>query len=76
MYIFFYGSKVQYMEVPRLRVKQELQLLAYVTATATPELRRICGIHRSSQQRPILNPLRGARDHTRILMDTSLVCFC
>ena len=32
------------------------------------------GLHHSSQQRQILNPLSKARDRTRILMDTSRVC--
>ena len=30
------------MEVPRLRVKSELQLLAYTTATATLDLSLFC----------------------------------
>ena len=34
-FFFFLGSHLQYMEVPRLRVKWELQLPAYTTATAT-----------------------------------------
>ena len=38
-YIFaFSGSHLQHMEVPRLGVKSELQLLAYATATAMPNL--------------------------------------
>ena len=32
--------------------------------------------HHSSQQHWILNPLRGARDQTCILMDASQICFC
>ena len=51
------------MEVPRLGVKLELQLLAYGTATATAmqDLSCVCDLHYSSWQR-ILNPLSGARD--------------
>ena len=30
------------MNVPRLGVKWELQLLAYITATATPDLSHVC----------------------------------
>ena len=36
------------MEVPRLDVKSELQLLAYTTATATQELSHVCDLHHSS----------------------------
>ena len=50
------------MEVPRLGVELELQLLAYATATAMPDLSRICDLHHSLQQRWILNPLSEARD--------------
>ena len=40
--IFFLGPPLQHMEVPRLGVKSELQLLAYTTATAMWDLSRIC----------------------------------
>ena len=52
------------MEVPRLgvRVELKLQLLAYTTAIAMPDLSCICYLHHSSQQYQILNPLRKARD--------------
>jgi len=58
------------MEIPRLGVESELQLLACTTATAMPDLSRICNLHHSSRQRWILNPLSEARDQTHILMDT------
>ena len=45
------------MEVPRL---------GRIGAVAT-------GLHHSSQQRWILNPLRKARDQTHVLMDASQV---
>ena len=64
------------MEVPRLGVELELQLLAYTTATATRDPSHICALHHSSQQHQILNPLSGARDQTSILMDTSQVPYC
>ena len=54
------------MAVIRLGVESELQLLASSTALAMPGLSYIC---------QILNPLREARDQTRILMDTSHVLF-
>ena len=61
------------MEVPRLGVESELQLQAYTTATATPDPSHVCDLHRSSQQRQILNPRSEARDGTHIFMDTSWV---
>ena len=36
---------MQHMEVPRLGVESELQLPASTTATATPDLSRICDLH-------------------------------
>ena len=59
------------MEVPRLGVESELQLLAYTTAAATPDLSCICDLPMSSQQHRILNPLSEAKGWTRILMGTS-----
>ena len=57
------------MEVPRLGVKLELQLLAHATATAMPELSLFCDLHHSLRQRWILNPLSEAGDQTSILME-------
>ena len=64
------------MEVPRLGVKLELQLLSYTTATDTWDLTEshICDLHHSLQQHWILNPLSGARNQTCI-MDSSQVHF-
>ena len=61
------------MDVPRLGVKLELQLLAYITATAMRDLSHICNLHHSSWQLEILNPLSKVRDLIHILMDTSWV---
>ena len=66
----FLQLHLQHMEVASLGVKLELQLLAYTTATATPDLSHICDLHHSSWQRRILNPLSEARDQTRIFTDT------
>ena len=67
---------LQYMEVPRLGVKLELQLLAYTTTTAMQDLSCICELHHSSGQHQIPDPLSKARDQTCILMDTSWIHFC
>ena len=61
------------MQVPRLGVEWELQLLAYTTATATQDPSRICDLHHDSQQCQILNPISEARDQTHLFMDTSWV---
>ena len=52
------------MEIPRLGVELELLLLTYTRATAKPDP----GLHHSSWQHRILNPLSDARDRTRNLM--------
>ena len=69
----FLGPHPQQMEVPRLGVELEVQPLAYARATAMPDPSSVCDLHHSSQQRRILNPLRKARDQTRILVDPSWV---
>ena len=72
----FFGSHLQYMEVPRLGVKSELQLPAYTTATATSDPSCVCNIHHSSQQHRNLKPLREARDRTYILVAAIQFHFC
>ena len=59
------------MEIPRLGVEWELQLLAYATAIATQHLSHIYNPYHRSWQCRILNPLSKARDQTLILMDAS-----
>ena len=61
------------MEVPRLGVQSEWQLLAYTKATATQDLSGICDLHGSLWQYWILNPVSEARDRTYILMVPSQV---
>ena len=73
--LVFIGPHPWHMEVLRLGVKLELQLLAYTTATATPDLSRVCDLHHSSWQHQILNPLSKARDRTCVLMGISQICF-
>ena len=60
----FLGPHMRHMEVPRLRVESELQLLAYTTATETQDLSLVGDLHHSLRQHQILNPLSKARDRT------------
>ena len=73
IFFFFLGLHSQHMEVARLRVESELRLLAYTTATATPDLSQACDLHHSSWPHQILNPHIEARDRALILLDTSPV---
>ena len=61
------------MEVSRLVVESELQLLSYDTATAMLDLSHICDLHYSLWQCWIFNPLSEARVGTYILMYTCQV---
>ena len=48
IYLFIYlflGPHLQQMEVPRLEVELELQLLAYTTATVTWDLSCLCDFY-------------------------------
>ena len=49
-YFVFLGLHLRHMEVPRLGVESELQLPAYTTATAMPDLSRVYNLHHSSRQ--------------------------
>ena len=69
IFFFFLGLHLQHMEIPRLGIKLELQLLA--TATVTQDPKHICHLHHSSQKCWFLNPLSEVRDWTCILIDTS-----
>ena len=74
-FFFFIGLHLWHKEVPKIGVPSELQLPPYTTAPATRDPSRGCDRHHSSWQRRIPDPLRKARDRTRILMDTSWICF-
>ena len=69
----FLGMYLQHMELPRLGVELELQLLDY--ATATPDPSGVCNLHHSSWQYQILNPLSEVRDQTCNLMVPSRIRF-
>ena len=70
---YFLGPHLWCMELPRPGFKLELQLLAYTTAMATPDLNNIGNLCHSLQQCQIPNPLSEARDGTHILTETSWV---
>ena len=73
-FFFFLEPPFWHMEVPRLKVESELQVLAYAIAKAMPDPRCLCDLHHSSRQRQILNPLSEAGDRTGVLMVASQVC--
>ena len=73
LFFCFLGPHLHHVEVPRLGVISELQLLAYATATATWVSSCLCNLHHSSWQHRILNLLIEARDWTCILMVPSRV---
>ena len=56
-FVFYRATHTQHMEGPSLGVESELQLPAYATATAMPDLSHVCDLYHSSQQHQILNPL-------------------
>ena len=55
------------MEVHRLGVESELQMQAYTTATATPELSLVWDLHTGHGNAWILNTLSKARDRTHMI---------
>ena len=61
------------MEVPRLGVESDLQLLVYTTTIATPDPNCICNLYYSLWQCWILNPLSKARYWTWVLVDANWV---
>ena len=50
LFVCFLGPPSWHMEVPRVGVELELQLLAYATATAMEDLSHICDLQYSSQE--------------------------
>ena len=76
LFVYFVGAYPYHMEVPRLGVESELQLLAYATATSTWDPSRVSNLHHSSLRHQIPNPQIKVSDQTHILMDTSQIRFC
>ena len=58
----FLGPRLWHMDIPRLGVQSELQLLVYTTATAVQDPNGLCDLPRSSQKHQILKQLVGASD--------------
>ena len=75
--LVFLGLHQQHMEVPRLgvKLKPELQLPTYATATAMWGPSHIGDLHHSSWQCRILNSLSKAGDRTCNLMVSSWIHF-
>ena len=71
-FFVFLGLCPWHMEIPRLGVESEMQLLSY--ATATQGLSHVCDLCQSVQQHQILHLLSKARDRSCILMDASGAC--
>ena len=74
-FFFFLWLHPWHMEVHRPGAASELQLLATATASAMRDPSCVCDLHHSSWQCRFPNSLSEARDWTRILMNTSLICF-
>ena len=73
IYLFYFlWPHLRHMEVPRVGIGLELQLPAYITATATPDLSCISDLYHGLQQCWILNSLNKARDQTHILREIML----
>ena len=70
------GASCLFRAVPAAYGSSQARGQINATATSTWNLNDICYLHRSSQQRWILNPLSEARDKTRVLMDPIQVHYC
>ena len=66
------GPHLRHVEVPRLRVESELNLLAY-TATATQIWTTPAAYNTAYSSATVCNPLNETRGRTHILRDTSWV---
>ena len=61
-FFFFLWPHLRHIEYPRIGVQSELQLQAYSTAMAMPDLSCICNLCQSLWEHWILNSLGKARD--------------
>ena len=75
LFILVFWAPPWHMELPRLQVLLELQILTYTTATAKQYQSVPCYLQYSSWQSQIINPLREARDWTQNLMVASQIIF-
>ena len=73
LFFCFLGLHLRHMEVPRLGVKSELQLLATATETGDPS--HVFELHHGLRQCWIADALSKARDGTCILMDAGWIPF-
>ena len=71
-FFFFMWLHPQHLEVSRLEVELEQQLL---DCTHSHSNLRVCNLHHSLWQCWILNPRSGTEDQTLVLMNTSQVCY-
>ena len=63
LFFCFLGLYLWHMEVPRLGVQSELQLLAYAIATVIWDPSRVCNLHHSSgNARPLTHRARPGID--------------
>ena len=67
LFFYFLGPHPWHMEIPRLEVQSELQLMAYTTVPQR-QIRATSATYTAVMG---LSPLSGDRDQTHILMDTS-----
>ena len=80
IYLFIYfclfrAAPMAYGGGSQASSESELYSLAYATAMATQHPSHVCGLHYSSGQHRILNPLSEASDRTCVLTDASQICF-
>ena len=74
LFSFFRAAPMAYGG-SQARGQIELQLLAYTTATATPDPSWVCDLHHNSQQHRIINPLSKASDWTHNFMVSNWIRF-
>ena len=55
LFFFFSGPHPWHMEIPRLGIESELQLLVHTTATAMQDPSLVCGLHQLAATHWIFN---------------------